>query len=88
MAGSLVEQGLGFAFIDGFTAIGLDPGAVSLFRLRPALAVHLHLMRASTTAPPLGLPRLDNELRHAAHSLLAGLPDRLQSEVVSIAATG
>ena len=84
MAGSLVEHGAGYAFIDGFTAIGLDPAKVALFRLRPSLPVHLHLMRASTAAPSLSLPRLEKELRKAARSLLARLPDRLQSSVLSI----
>ncbi|MCB1910066.1 MAG: LysR family transcriptional regulator [Rhodocyclaceae bacterium] len=80
MAGSLVEQGAGHAFIDGFTAVGLDPDKVALFRIRPSLPVHLHLMRASTAAPSLTLPRLDKELRRAALALLAELPARLQPD--------
>jgi len=78
MAGSLVERGIGYAFVDGFTAAALDPARVALCRLSPAVPVQLRLMRASGVAPSLSLARLEKALREEAASRLALLPERFQ----------
>ncbi|MCB1890454.1 MAG: LysR family transcriptional regulator [Rhodocyclaceae bacterium] len=78
MAGSLVERGIGYAFVDGFTASSLDPARVALYRIEPPVPVQLRLMRASGVAPSLGLSRLDQAVRDVAAARLAELPGRLQ----------
>ena len=85
MAGSLVERGVGYAFVDGFTAANLDPVRVQLFRLEPAVPVQLRLMRASGVAPSLTLARLDEALREASRSLLESLAERCDAPALRFA---
>ncbi len=84
MAGSLVERGIGYAFMDSFTASGLDPARVALYRVEPSVPVQLRLMRASGVAPSLSLSRLEHALRDVAETRLARLPGQLQSRPLSL----
>lgn len=73
MAGSLVERGLGYTFVDGFTASSLDPTRVALRRLAPSVPVQLHLMRARGIAPSMALARLEQAIGQCARRQLAAL---------------
>ncbi len=50
LAGTLVEQGLGYALVDGYTAAGLDERRVALMAIRPGIGFRLCLM-ANAAAP-------------------------------------
>ncbi|MFN3986651.1 MAG: LysR family transcriptional regulator [Rhodocyclaceae bacterium] len=58
LAGKLAEQGLGFAFIDGFTAARLDPRQVVVMRVTPAPRFPLCLMFNSHAPGSVLLERL------------------------------
>ena len=63
LAATLVSQGLGFAFVDSFTAAGLDPVRVLRQPLAPAITCQLQLMRAAGTTSSVLVSRLVDGLR-------------------------
>ncbi len=84
LAATLVERGLGYAFIDGYTAAGLDPARVLLMRIEPVLDFGLYMISALGAAPSVLVGRLRDSLVRAADrqqrlldSRLAALPLRL-----------
>lgn len=73
LAGALVEKGLAYAFVDGFTAAALDAARVRLVRLLPAVPVQLRLMRAASVAPSVLLGSFGQMLGVAAATQLEQL---------------
>nr|WP_249116074.1 LysR substrate-binding domain-containing protein [Azoarcus sp. L1K30] len=73
LAGALVEKGLAYAFVDGFTAATLDPARVSRVRLTPTVPVQLRLMRAANAAPSVLLGSFGHMLGIAATKQLEQL---------------
>lgn len=68
LAATLVTQGLGFAFVDSFTAAGLDPARVVRLPLAPAIGCQLQLMRAAGTTSSVLVGRLVDSVRAAAEA--------------------
>ncbi len=66
LAGTLVEQGLGFAFIDGFTAAMLDRARVRFLRIEPEVDFGLCLVRNAGAAGSVLIARLEACLVQAA----------------------
>lgn len=66
LAGTLVEQGLGYALIDGYTAAILDPARVVLLRLTPCVEFGLCLLRNTGAPGSILIARLEACLRQAA----------------------
>ncbi|MBT0963265.1 LysR family transcriptional regulator [Denitromonas iodatirespirans] len=66
LAATLVSHGLGFAFVDSFTAAGLDPARVVRLPLAPAVPCRLQLMRAAGTTSSVLVSRLVDGLHEAA----------------------
>lgn len=86
LAGALVEKGLGYAFMDGFTAASLDPARVTALHLSPTVPVPLRLMRAADAAPSLLLGRLEQRITETARNQLADLADRAPGTPLALAA--
>ncbi len=83
LARKLVESGLGVALLDQYTALGSDPGTVSLHEIQPAMAFEIQMLRASHR----GIPSLADQLRErfaeAAQELAGQLGRRLSAPVVA-----
>jgi DNA-binding transcriptional LysR family regulator len=84
LAGLLVEQGLGYAFVDGFTAASLAPERVVVLRLAPPIAFELHLLRNAGTPPSVLAGRLETCLRSAAATLTDALGARCLPETMAL----
>lgn len=78
LAGALVEQGLGYAFVDAFTAANLDPARVRAMRLAPRMGFRLSLMRNAGAAASLLLGRLQACLQQSACDQAKALEPRLE----------
>lgn len=66
LAGALVEKGLGYAFVDAYTASGLDAQRVLLLRLAPRIAFSLGMMCGAGVVRSLLVDRLADCLSAAA----------------------
>lgn len=66
LAGSLVEKGLGYAFLDAYTAVGLDPRRIALLRLTPQIEFSLDMMCGAGVVRSLLVDRLADCLGEAA----------------------
>lgn len=84
LAGTLVEQGLGYAFVDGFTAASLAPARVVVLRLAPPIAFELHLLRNTGTPPSVLTGRLAACLQAAAATLADALGARCLPEAMAL----
>lgn len=84
LAGTLVERGLGYAFLDSFTAAALDPARVLLMRTDPPVAFSLSMMSAVGSAPSVLLGRLRDCLVQAAAASSARLRTRLAAEPLDL----
>jgi len=84
LAGSLVAQGLGYAFLDGYTAAMLDPSRVVLLRLAPAIHFELCALRHVGSPPSLLAGRLQDCLRDAATDATLRLERRLPADALRI----
>ncbi len=62
LAGTLVEHGLGYAFVDLFTAAGLNPRQVLLLRLENSIPFQLSMLRHVATPRSVLLARLEKSL--------------------------
>lgn len=62
LAGTLVEHGLGYAFVDSFTAAGLNPRQVLLLRLENSIPFQLSMLRHVATPRSVLLARLEKSL--------------------------
>ncbi|PTD94959.1 LysR family transcriptional regulator [Pseudothauera lacus] len=82
LAGTLVERGLGYAFLDGYTAAALDPARVVLMRTAPVLPFTLSMMSAAGSVPSVLVGRLRDCLLHAAQRSAASLAGRLDSQAL------
>lgn len=77
LAGRLVEQGLGYAFVDAYTAAQLDPLRVIVVGLSPAPRFELCMMRGAGVAAPALVGRLETCLRETARECARTLAGRL-----------
>lgn len=77
LAGTLVEEGLGYAFVDGFTAASLDLERVAMLRPVPPISFDLCAMRNAGTQPSLLVDQLQECLRQAANRAGARLSGAL-----------
>lgn len=88
LAGTLVERGLGYAFLDSFTAATLTPARVVLLRTDPPIGFSLSRMSAVGAAPSVLLGRLCDCLVQAAALSASRLKARLASEALNLRAVG
>ncbi len=63
LAATLVTQGLGFAFVDSFTASGLDPARVLRLPVAPSIGCQLQLMRGAGSTSSVLVSQLVESLR-------------------------
>jgi DNA-binding transcriptional LysR family regulator len=84
LAGALVEKGLAYAFVDGFTAATLDPARACVVRLSPAVPVQLRLMRAASAAPSVLLGSFGRVLSIAAMTQLERLAASLKQPALDL----
>lgn len=77
LAGQMVAEGLGYAFVDAYTAARLDPARVVALRLAPRVSFELCLMRAAGSAASLLVGRLQACMAAAAEACVAQLAGRL-----------
>ena len=80
LAGSLVGKGLGCAFLDAYTAAGLNPQAVLVLRLEPRIGFSLAMISSASVARSLLADRLAQCLLAAARSSSQVLVQRLLPE--------
>jgi len=77
LAGTLVAQGLGYAFLDGYTAAALDAERVVLLRLDPPVPFDLFMLRSASAARSLLVGRLAACLAAAADAQARRLAARI-----------
>lgn len=81
LAGTLVEQGLGYAFVDAYTAATLDPARVLLLRLAPQVSFRLCSLRHASAATSVLRGRLHACIAQAATAQSQLLEARLQGRI-------
>lgn len=84
LAATLVEQGLGYAFVDGFTAATLAPERVVVLRLAPTMGFDVHLLRNGSAPASVLSRRLEDCLRAAAAQLSHTLAERCLPETLAL----
>lgn len=77
LAGTLVEQGLGYAFVDAYTAATLDPARVLLLRLTPGVSFRLCSLRHANAATSVLHVRLHACITQAAAAQMRLLETRV-----------
>ena len=81
LAGTLVEQGLGYAYVDAYTAATLDPTRVLLLRLEPQVTFRLCSLRHASAAASILHGRLHDCITQAAAAQLRLLETRLRGRI-------
>ncbi|MBI1907107.1 MAG: LysR family transcriptional regulator [Rhodocyclales bacterium] len=81
LAGTLVEQGLGYAYVDAYTAATLDPARVLPLRLVPQVSFRLCGLRHASAATSVLHARLHECIKQAAAAQLRLLETRLQGRI-------
>ena len=84
LAGTLVARGLGYAFLDSFTAAALDPERVVLLRLAPRVTFDLCMLCSAAAPRSVLVGRLENSLQAAVRVLTSRLEGRLSERVVCL----
>lgn len=84
LAATLVEHGLGYAFIDSLTAASLAPERVAVLRLSPAIPFDVHLLRHGNAPASVLSRRLEACLGTAAGQLARTLADRSLPERLAL----
>lgn len=84
LAGTLVEQGLGYAFVGCLTAAVLDPGRVILLRLAPTVDFALSLMHNAAAPGSILIGRLEVCLKQAAELQMHRLKARGRTDVLRL----
>ncbi|HRQ47172.1 MAG TPA: LysR substrate-binding domain-containing protein [Rhodocyclaceae bacterium] len=84
LAGTLVEQGLGYAFVDSYTAAVLDPRRVILLRLAPTVDFALCLMRNAGAPGSILISRLEVCLKQAAEDRMHRLQGLWGADVLRL----
>jgi DNA-binding transcriptional LysR family regulator len=83
LALALVDAGLGLTLLDQYTALGANPGRVSLHEVKPALPFEIQLLRASHRGSSSLADDMREQFAAAARELAAALPQRLEAPAVS-----
>lgn len=84
LAGTLVEQGLGYAFVDSFTAAVLDPARTILLRLEPTVDFALCIMRNAGAPGSILSGRLEACLKQAAELQMHRLKARGRTDALRL----
>jgi DNA-binding transcriptional LysR family regulator len=84
LAGTLVARGLGYAFLDSFTAASLDPERVVLLRLAPRVTFDLCMLCSAATPRSVLIGRLESSLRTTVRALAARLESHLSARPVRL----
>ena len=84
LAGTLVERGLGYAFLDGYTGAALDAERVILLRLAPAVGFELCMLRSVSAAGSVLVGRLQACLAAAAQTQSRRLAACLATEPLTL----
>ncbi|MGO4327316.1 LysR family transcriptional regulator [Cupriavidus sp. 2TAF22] len=84
LALALVDAGLGLTLLDQYTALGANPGQVSLHAVKPALAFEIQALRASHRGSSSLADDMCAQFADAARQLAATLPVRLEAPAVSL----
>lgn len=84
LAGTLVARGLGYSFLDSFTAASLDPAQVVLLRLSPRVTFDLCMLSSAATPPSVLIGRLESSLRKTVQALAARVESRLGARPVCL----
>lgn len=82
LAGTLVEQGLGYALVDGYTAAGLDARRVALMDIQPAIRFRLCLMANAVAPRSILQDRFEACLREVEVARAAQLAARLSGRAM------
>lgn len=84
LAGTLVEQGLGYAFVDSFTAATLDAQQVLTLRLAPAIPFELCALHNAGAPPSLLAGKLQACLAEAARAQTDRLAQRALPDLMPL----